>query len=339
MPIQKKKSSSPVDSAAHIAGVFAATGESPKRIIDDFEQQSLIDLYLSEATQVPLLSTEEETLIGKQIEAGKEAAEVLADSKASRLDVKKLESTVKQGTRARDHLIRANTRLVVSIAQKYINRGLPFCDLIQEGNLGLIKAVEKFNYQYGYRFSTYATWWIRQSVLRALTDQSRTIRMPVHINDQLSKINRIIQEALPILGRKPTSVELAAQLNLDPVEVDRMLQMNHPHMSLEQFVSEDEDCVLGDLIQEKQSPSPPEMTNSHLLQEKIQEVLYTLDAREAKIIQLRFGLLNGYSYSRKEVAQKFGLNRERIRQIEIKALRRMRHPRRMRILRDFWVDH
>jgi RNA polymerase primary sigma factor len=247
----------------------------------------------------------------------------------------KLENQVQQGMLAREHLIKANTRLVVSIAKKYIGRGVPFLDLIQEGNLGLMKAVEKFDYHRGYRFSTYATWWIRQTITRAIADQGRTIRVPVHMSDRIRRLYRTARELEQENGRAPTPEEIADEMDLEPRKVQWMLRVSWQPLSLERPVGEEEDSELGAFIEDDSTPTPSQSAYHNLLTDKIEEILTTLSPREARILRLRFGLVNGRSYTLEEVGQKFGLTRERIRQIEGKALRRLRHPRRSRQLRDY----
>jgi RNA polymerase primary sigma factor len=296
-----------------------------------------VGLYLKEMARVPLLTTEEEVELAKRLEAGNKArAELtrLGDEidEDERLE---LEAIVEDGKAARDHLIKANTRLVVSIAKKYMGRGVHFLDLIQEGNLGLMKAVEKFDYTRGYRFSTYATWWIRQTITRAIADQGRTIRVPVHMSDRIRRLYKTARQLEQENGRKPTPEEIAARMDLEPRKVQWMLKVSWRPMSLERPVGEEEDSELGSFIEDLTTPTPTQSAYQNLLREKVEEVLGTLTAREARILRLRFGLQNGRSYTLEEVGQKFGLTRERIRQIEGKALRRLRHPRRSRQLRDF----
>ncbi|MCB0212630.1 MAG: RNA polymerase sigma factor RpoD, partial [Anaerolineae bacterium] len=247
----------------------------------------------------------------------------------------KLKRFMREGDRARDHLIKANTRLVVSIAKKYMGQGVPFSDLIQEGNLGLMKAVEKFDYRRGYKFSTYATWWIRQAITRALADQGRTIRVPVHMSDRIRKLHQISRQLEQVWGRKPTPEELAEHMDLEPAKVRWMLRVSRHPVSLERPVGEEEDSELGNFIEDEDAPTPPDAAYHRLLQEKLEDVLSTLTPREARILRLRFGLQNGRSYTLEEVGKKFGLTRERIRQIEGQALRKLRHPRRSRQLRDY----
>jgi RNA polymerase primary sigma factor len=296
-----------------------------------------VGLYLREMARVPLLSTDEEVSLAMRIEAGWEAeSQLKADPHHERAT--EWQWLVTDGNDAREHLISANTRLVVSIAKKYMNRGVPFLDLIQEGNLGLMKAVEKFDYKRGYRFSTYATWWIRQTITRAIADQGRTIRVPVHMSDRIRKLYRVIRELEQKNGAKPTVEEIAEVMELEPRKVQWMLRVSWQPLSLEQPVGEDEDSELGSFIENDELPTPAQSAYHNLLEEKIEEVLGTLTDREAKILRLRFGLQNGRSYTLEEVGQKFGLTRERIRQIEGRALRRLRHPRRSRQLKDYLDD-
>jgi RNA polymerase primary sigma factor len=296
-----------------------------------------VGLYLKEMARVPLLTTEEEVDLAKRLEAGNAARAQLArlGDQADSETAYALEASVEDGKAARDHLIKANTRLVVSIAKKYMGRGVHFLDLIQEGNLGLMKAVEKFDYTRGYRFSTYATWWIRQTITRAIADQGRTIRVPVHMSDRIRRLYKIARQLEQENGRKPTPEEIAVRMDLEPRKVQWMLKVSWRPMSLERPVGEEEDSELGSFIEDLTTPTPTQSAYQNLLREKVEEVLGTLTAREARILRLRFGLQNGRSYTLEEVGQKFGLTRERIRQIEGKALRRLRHPRRSRQLRDF----
>ncbi len=294
-----------------------------------------VGLYLREMARVPLLSLEEETHLAHIIEVGREAERVLANNGTDPMERARLEALVEEGRAAREHLIKANTRLVVSIAKKYIGRGVPFLDLIQEGNLGLMKAVEKFDYRRGYRFSTYATWWIRQTISRAVADQSRTIRVPVHMSDRIRRLYKTAQQLEQEYGRPPTPEEIAAELDLEPRKVQWMLRVSWRPLSLEHPVGEEEDNELGAFIEDDSTPTPPQSAYHKMLAEKVEEVLSTLSPREARILRLRFGLGGSRSHTLEEVGQKFGLTRERIRQIEGKALRRLRHPRRSRQLRQY----
>lgn len=296
-----------------------------------------VGLYLKEMAQVPLLSNEEEVDLARRLELGNFAIEHLLDQgdACPAEEKNKLVNQIEDGRLAREHLIKANTRLVVSIAKKYIGRGVPFLDLIQEGNLGLMKAVEKFDYTRGYRFSTYATWWIRQTITRAIADQGRTIRVPVHMSDRIRRLYKIARQLEQTNGRKPTPEEIANVLDIEPRKVQWMLKVSLQPLSLEHPVGEEEDSELGSFIEDDNTPTPTQSVYDNLLREKVEELLSTLTPREARILRLRFGLQNGRSYTLEEVGQKFGLTRERIRQIEGKALRRLRHPRRSRQLRDY----
>ncbi len=293
-----------------------------------------VGLYLKEMARVPLLSNEEEVALALRLETGEDAAKKLKRNPAHNRAAE-WQMLVHDGVVAREHLIKANTRLVVSIAKKYMCRGVPFLDLIQEGNLGLMKAVEKFDYTRGFRFSTYATWWIRQTITRAIADQGRTIRVPVHMSDRIRRLYRVARQLEQEYGRKPTAEEIAEEMDIDPRKVQWMLRVSWQPLSLEHPVGEDEDSELGNFIENDLALTPAQVAHDNLLREKIEEVLATLTPREARILRLRFGLQNGRSYTLEEVGRKFGLTRERIRQIEGRALRRLRHPRRSRQLRDY----
>jgi RNA polymerase primary sigma factor len=308
--------------------------------IDPFDLSGIaaddtISLYLKEMARVPLLAPAEEIMLAKALEKGRKAQKKLSKNNHTEEEALKLRRYIREGDRSRDHLIKANTRLVVSIAKKYMGQGVPFSDLIQEGNLGLMKAVEKFDYRRGYKFSTYATWWIRQAITRALADQGRTIRVPVHMSDRIRKLHQVSRQLEQVWGRKPTPEELAEQLDLEPAKVRWMLRVSRHPVSLERPVGEEEDSELGNFIEDEDAPTPPDAAYHRLLQEKLEDVLSTLTPREARILRLRFGLQNGRSYTLEEVGKKFGLTRERIRQIEGQALRKLRHPRRSRQLRDY----
>lgn len=309
---------------------------------DDFEDYDLtglpsndtVGLYLKEMARVPLLDNEEEIALAMRLESGENAKKKLKQN-PHHPRANEWHALVQDGLMARDHLIKANTRLVVSVAKKYMSRGVPFLDLIQEGNLGLMKAVEKFDYRRGFRFSTYATWWIRQTITRAIADQGRTIRVPVHMSDRIRRLYRVARQLEQELGRKPSPEEIAKELNVDPRKVRWMLRVSWQPLSLERPVGEDEDSELGHFIENDSMPTPAQMAADNMLHAKIEELLNTLTPREARILRLRFGLQNGRSHTLEEVGQKFGLTRERIRQIEGRALRRLRHPRRSRQLRDY----
>ena len=297
-----------------------------------------IGLYLREMSCVALLSLVEEQGLAKRIERGRQARQELERSNG-RTPVRKrreLENASGDGVLAREHLIKANTRLVVSIAKRYMGRGVPFLDLIQEGNLGLMKAVEKYEYQRGFRFSTYATWWIRQTITRSIADQGRTIRVPVHMVDRIRQLYKTTHEMEQKLGRVPTTDELAVEIDVTPQKVDWMLRVSWLPLSLESPINEDEeDSELGMFVEDQLTPTPIQSAYTKLLRERVEEVLETLPPRESRILRLRFGLEDGRYYTLEEVGAKFGLTRERIRQIESKALRRLRHPRRARQLRDY----
>ncbi len=295
-----------------------------------------VSLYLHEMSLTPLLSMEDERGLAIKIELAEQSRrELTLPNRFNPEQRLNHESAVHEGRIAREALIKANTRLVVSIARRYLGHGVPFLDLIQEGNLGLMKAVEKFEYRRGFRFSTYATWWIRQSIIRAIADQGRTIRVPVHMVDRLRQIYKATQSLEQDLGRSPTPQELASHLHLDSNKLHWILQVSQPPISLESPIGEGEDSELGMYIEDKNSPSPIQITYENMLRERVEEVLSTLTPREACVIRLRFGLGHERSYTLEEVGQKFGLTRERIRQIEGKALRRLRQPGRSRLLQEF----
>jgi RNA polymerase primary sigma factor len=296
-----------------------------------------VGMYLKEMSRVPLLKADEEFEIALRIENGRKAKiELLRIPNRRRiLERQRLEALVQDGILAREHIIKANTRLVVSIAKRYMGRGVPFLDLIQEGNLGLMKAVEKYDVHKGFRFSTYATWWIRQTVTRAIADQARTIRVPVHMNDRIRRTYKATHDLEQRLGRVPTLEELAMELDLDLIKLQWILQVSWLPLSLESPVGDDEESELGMFIEDELTPTPIQTVYNNMLREKIDEVLATLTPREARILRLRFGLDTGIPYTLEEVGEKFGLTRERIRQIEGKALRRLRHPRRARQLKEY----
>ncbi len=303
--------------------------------LDEIGVDDSVALYLREMARVPLLSNKEEVDLAQKIERGREAETLLKNNGHNLEEAVFLQQLIDLGLSARDHLIRANTRLVVSIAKKYVGRGVPFLDLIQEGNLGLMKAVEKFEYQRGYRFSTYATWWIRQTITRAIADQGRTIRVPVHMSDRIRRLYRRAQEIEQECGVRPTPEELAQELDLEPRKVQWMMRVSWQPLSLERPVGEDEDSELSNFIEDEHTPTPPDTTYQEMLRVRLEEILTSLNPREVRILRMRFGLQNGRSYTLEEVGQKFGLTRERIRQIEGQALRRLRHPSRSRDLRDY----
>jgi RNA polymerase primary sigma factor len=287
---------------------------------------------------VPLLKPEEEIRLAKQLERGNLALRRLEKNGHKPAQREKLVRQVEIGEAARAHLIKANTRLVVSIAKRYMGQGVPFLDLIQEGNLGLMKAVEKFDYRRGCKFSTYATWWIRQSITRALAEQGRIIRLPSHVGDRIRKVYRTAQHLEQNGGQRPTPSEIADNMGLAPHKVRWLLRVSRRPLSLEKPVGEEEDSELGEFIEDEESPTPTDSVTQSLLAQKMDEILSTLSPREARILRLRFGLQDGRAYTLKEVGEKFGLTRERIRQIEREALGRLRHPSRSRQLRDYVTE-
>lgn len=295
-----------------------------------------ISLYLKEIGRIPLLTAEQEVSLAKRMEAGRNSKRRLSnDRRLSPEEREELSAIVRDGKSAQEHLIKANSRLVVSVAKKYVGRGVPFLDLIQEGNIGLIRAVNKFDYRRGYKFSTYATWWIRQAVTRAIADQGRTIRVPVHMYEQINRLARVSRQLVQELGRDPTVEEIAGELGVSPKKVERTIKVSQRPLSLEMPVGEEDDSFLGDFIEDSDAPSPTDQASQQLLRDQIDDIFVSLTPREVRILQLRFGLVDGYSYTLEEVGKKFGVTRERIRQIEAQALGRLRHPSRSRKLRDF----
>ena len=295
-----------------------------------------ISLYLKEIGRIPLLTAAQEVSLAKRMEAAVDARQRLRkNGRLSRETREELKWIIRDGRAAKEHLIKANSRLVVSVAKKYVGRGVPFLDLIQEGNIGLIRAVKKFDYHRGYKFSTYATWWIRQAVTRAIADQGRTIRVPVHMYEQINRLARVSRQLVQELGRDPTTEEIAGELGVSPKKVERTIKVSQRPLSLEMPVGEEDDSFLGDFIEDSEAPSPTDQASQQLLREQIDDIFASLTPREVRILQLRFGLVDGYSYTLEEVGKKFGVTRERIRQIEAQALGRLRHPSRSRKLRDF----
>jgi RNA polymerase primary sigma factor len=299
------------------------------------ETNDTIGLYFREVSRVPLLSANEEIELAQRIESGRMARAELARGNVSdrrRIELRRL---VEDGWAAREHLITANSRLVISVAKKYMNRGVPFLDLIQEGNIGLMRATKKFEYRRGHKFSTYATWWIRQAISRAVADQGRTIRVPVHMGDKINKLLRIQHELTQQFDRKPTIEELAEVLEVEPEKVEQMIKVARRPLSLELPTDDEGDSTLGDFIEDDDVPRPDDSATENLLKEHLISVLDSLPAREVRILQLRFGLLDGQSYTLEEVGEKMGVTRERVRQIQAQALSRLRHPNIKRRLRDY----
>lgn len=306
-----------------------------------------VRMYLKEIGKVPLLSADEEIELAQNMEDGAVATEKInvlkgridgasEEEKAEiKEEIKTLQRDVDKGADAKKRLAEANLRLVVSIAKRYVGRGMLFLDLIQEGNLGLIKAVEKFNYKKGYKFSTYATWWIRQAITRAIADQARTIRIPVHMVETINKLIRVSRQLLQELGREPSPEEIAKEMNMPVERVREILKISQEPVSLETPIGEEEDSHLGDFIKDDNVPVPADAAAFTLLKEQLEEVLGTLTEREQKVLTLRFGLEDGRARTLEEVGKEFNVTRERIRQIEAKALRKLRHPSRSRKLKDY----
>lgn len=295
-----------------------------------------VKMYLKEIGQIPLLDPKEEPIIARQIQEGEQAKEDIKNPDLSDEERKKLAKIIADGEEAKQTLISSNLRLVVSIAKKYVGRGMLFLDLIQEGNCGLIKAVEKFDYTKGFKFSTYATWWIRQSITRAIADQARTIRIPVHMVETINKLTRIQRQLVQDLGRDPMPEEIAEKMeNISAEKVREIQKIALDPVSLETPIGEEDDSHLGDFIEDKDTLSPDDYTNNQLLKDEINAVLQGLTEREEKVLRLRFGLLDGRTRTLEEVGKEFNVTRERIRQIEAKALRKLKNPNRCKRLRDF----
>ena len=314
---------------------------------DGVSVEDPVRMYLKEIGKVPLLSAEEEIELAQQMEDGNVATEKIIILKGRRdeaseeelqeinAEIKELHKTAEIGADAKKRLAEANLRLVVSIAKRYVGRGMLFLDLIQEGNLGLIKAVEKFDYRKGYKFSTYATWWIRQAITRAIADQARTIRIPVHMVETINKLIRVSRSLLQELGREPSPEEIAEEMDMPVERVREILKISQEPVSLETPIGEEEDSHLGDFIKDDNVPVPADAAAFTLLKEQLDEVLGTLTEREQKVLTLRFGLEDGRARTLEEVGREFNVTRERIRQIEAKALRKLRHPSRSRKLKDY----
>ncbi len=303
--------------------------------LNSIDTNDLIELYFKEAASIPLLSKDEEKELSKRIERGRLARKELARGNVPEERRAELHQMIEDEWTALDHLITANSRLVISVAKKYMGRGVPFLDLIQEGNIGLMRAAKKFDYLRGYKFSTYATWWIRQAVTRAIADQGRTIRVPVHMGDKISKMFRMQNDLKQSLERDPSIEELAEALDEAPEKVQYMMKVARRPLSLEMPTTKEGDAVLGDFVEDLETPLPDETATKHLLKEHLEEVMEALPSREVRILRLRYGVPDGKSHTLQEVGEKVGVSRERVRQIEAQALRRLRQPRIQRILRDY----
>ena len=326
-----------VESGNGASGGTEQTGAAADQetYFDIVAMDDTIGLYLKEIGRVPLLTADQEVSLAKRMEAGKIAQTALDHGDLTPEDRAELRVTVQDGLAAREHLIRANSRLVISVAKKYIGRGVPFLDLIQEGSIGLIRTADKFNYRLGNKFSTYATWWIRQAITRAIADHSRTIRIPVHMGDQINRLLRTTHRLTQDVGRDPTSEELADELGIPTRKVEDMLRIARRPLSLEVPTSEDGESELGDFIEDEIALAPDDEAASSILRELLDGILQDLPPREVRILQLRYGLVDGETYTLEQVGKKLGVTRERVRQIEAQALSRLRHPRRTRRLKGF----
>ena len=312
----------------------------PNTLVDSFNIDDPVRMYLKEIGKVPLLTADQEVELATTMSAGREAEERVAKAEAdgevlSDEELAQLKKQIKAGEKAKQSLAEANLRLVVSIAKRYVGRGMLFLDLIQEGNLGLIKAVEKFDYTKGYKFATYATWWIRQAITRAIADQARTIRIPVHMVETINKVIRVSRQLLQELGHDPSPEEISEEMNMPVDKVREILKIAQEPVSLETPIGEEEDSHLGDFIPDEAASEPSEAASFTLLKEQLVDVLSTLTPREEKVLKLRFGIEDGRTRTLEEVGKEFNVTRERIRQIEAKALRKLRHPSRSKKLKDF----
>ena len=333
------ESSSETESAHQPASPLSGTSaiELTQHMDASILRDDTVGMYLKEMSRVPLLTADEELQIAIRIEKGVKAREEKAKLSGRHNAGKRrqLDIIIDDGQHAREHLIKANTRLVVSIAKRYMGRGVAFLDLIQEGNLGLMKAVKKYDHTRGFRFSTYATWWIRQTITRAISDQSRTIRVPVHMSDRIRQLYKANHDLEQRLGRQPTIEELAKFVEIPLHKVQWIMKVSWLPLSLESPVGDDEESELGHFIEDEDSPTPAQSAYQSMLKDKMEEILTTLSPREARVLRLRYGLDDGTVYTLEEVGRKFGLTRERIRQIEGRALRQLRQPKRARQLKDY----
>jgi RNA polymerase primary sigma factor len=312
------------DESIHQENIFYST-----------EADDMVGMYFNDAARHELLTVEQEIDLAKRIERGQLAREELSQEKISSLRRQELKGWIDDGWLALDLLLKSNSRLVISVAKKHIGRGVPFLDLIQEGNIGLMRSAKKFDYRRGYKFSTYATWWIRQAITRAVADQGRTIRIPVHMSDQISKMFRAKHALTQRLGYTPSADQLAGELNLAPSQVKQMLKTARHPLSLEMPIIIDEDSVLGDFIEDSETPPPDEIATNNLLRQQLETAFSALPAREVRILKLRYGIPDGKRHTLREVGEKIGVTRERVRQIEAQALKRLRHPSILHQLRGY----
>jgi len=339
-----------VDDRVEVSSVLRKEGysfqeeeiEYDKSLIEGISSETAVDdsvkIYLKEIGQVALLSSEDEKKCAIQIVEGKQAKEALERDDLTDDERESYQAVVKIGQRARKKLAEANLRLVVSIAKKFVNKGMQFLDLIQEGNMGLMKAVDKFDYTKGFKFSTYATWWIKQSITRAIADQARTIRIPVHMVETINKAGRVSRQLLQELGREPTPEEIAEKMGVPVEKINEIQKISQDTVSLEKPIGEEEDSKMIDFIEDNDTPSPSALSEQSMLTDKLNEVLATLTPRENEVIRRRYGLDDGKPKTLEEVGREFNVTRERIRQIEAKALRKLRHPCRAKKLKDFLDD-
>jgi RNA polymerase primary sigma factor len=303
-----------------------SSSPSEEDTLQHVESNEMILLYVREATRVPLLTKEEEVELAERIERGRIAQQELARGNVSQRRIKELRLIIQDGWQAREHLIRANARLVISIAKRYTNRGVPFLDLVQEGNIGLMRAAKKFEFRRGYKFSTYATWWVRQAITRAIAEQSRTIRLPVHMSDQILRMKRVQHQLQQSMGRIPSNEELAEALEVPMEKLEYMTEVSQQPVSLQSPIREDEDESLGEFIEDANAPDPEESAIKLVMDSDLKDILRDLPPRELRVLQLRFGLDSGQSLTLNEVGRKMGITRERVRQLESQALSRLRSP-------------